>query len=93
MSTAIPGFGQEKPTEESAIQSLSEACGSKSTASAAWTTATSDAGVAPPVSELDTLEKVIEQLLNSANTLVRVGGRSLKVRLVTYKALSRRNVA
>ena len=86
MSGTIPGYGQEEPTEASAVQSLTELMGA-SPAKTEWSDAASRAKVARPVVPLQALEQVAQELTASPNNLARVGGRSLKIRLMTYRAL------
>jgi hypothetical protein len=86
MSGKIPGYGQEEPTEASSIQSLAELMGAKP-ASTEWSDAAGRAKVARPVVPLQALDQVAQELTTSPNNLARVGGRSLKIRLMTYRAL------
>lgn len=87
LSTKIPGYGQDLPCEDTAVQSLSELVGAE-LALRSWTSATERAGVRPPVESLETLDVVARQLLASDRPLVRVAGRSLIVRIGSYRALS-----
>lgn len=87
VSTTIPGYGQDQPCEDTAVQSLSELVGAD-VALRAWASATERAGVQPPVQSLDTLDVVARQLLASDRPLIRVAGRSLMVRIGSYRALS-----
>ncbi len=86
MSGTIPGYGQEEPTEASAVQSLTEVMGANP-AKTEWSDAASRAKVTRPVVPLQALEQVAQELTTSPNNLARVGGRSLKIRLMTYRAL------
>jgi hypothetical protein len=90
MSTSsIPGYGQEAPTEKTAVQSLSEAMGA-APAQTAWSGAVRGAGKSSPVVPIEDLECVTDTLIKSDNGLVRVAARSLKIRIITYKALARK---
>jgi hypothetical protein len=86
-TTTIPGYGQDLPCEVSAVQSLAELLGAD-LAQRAWDSAAERAGVHPPVDTLDSLGDVARQLVLSDRPLVRVAGRSLLVRIGSYRALS-----
>jgi hypothetical protein len=88
MPSAIPGYGQDQPTEEAAIDSLADLMGLVP-ADAEWTSTATRVDVLRPVVPLDDLEVMAQGLTTSENNLARVGGRSLRIRIVSYRALRR----
>ena len=86
-TTRIQGYGQDRPCEESAVQSLSELLG-PDVARDAWSAAAERAGIRPPVNNLDNLGDVARELVRSERPVIRVAGRSLLVRIGTYRALA-----
>jgi hypothetical protein len=92
MSTTIPGYGQEAPSETAAVQALTELVGAV-VAEAIWSAAVQTAHLSRPVTRIEDLEKVADELTRISNNLGRVGGRSLKIRLLSYKALSKKVAA
>jgi hypothetical protein len=91
-SGTIPGYGQEQPSEKAAIQALSELVGPV-VSEAIWSAAVQTAHLSRPVTQIDDLEKVADELTKISNNLARVGGRSLKIRLLSYKALAKKVAA
>jgi hypothetical protein len=81
------GYAQAEPTEETALQSLQELVGTDN-ATAAWESACDRAQVVPPVWELPTLQLVAELLTASDVSLARVAGRSIVIRIASYRALN-----
>jgi hypothetical protein len=83
----IPGYDQAPPSEESALQALSELMGHEQ-ASQAWAKACRAAAVRQPVVALGDLRQVADQLAQDAG-LARVAGRCLVVRITSYTVLAR----
>jgi hypothetical protein len=88
LSTAtIPGHSLEAPSEKAAIEALSELVGLVA-GKAIWAAAVQNARVTSPVTRIDDLAKVAEELTKISDGLGRVSGRSLKIRVMSYMALS-----
>ena len=81
------GYAQAEPTEETAIESLQALVG-PDTALEVWVSACDRAQVVPPVWELPTLQLVAELLTASDVSLARVAGRSIVIKIATYRALN-----
>jgi hypothetical protein len=84
-------YAQREPTEASARKWLEDVLGVEG-ASAAWDRARHRAGVAEPVTSLDDLDRMAGALAASDVPLTRVTGRSLLIRIASYRALSERSV-
>jgi hypothetical protein len=80
-------YGHRLPTEDDALQALSELVGTEM-AYGLWELAARTLGVARPVSSAADLRRMAEHLMNVGD-LVRVSARSLKVRVITHDALAR----
>ena len=78
-------FAMEPPTESGAVQDLAELIGAD-TAAGLWDLLVRAAGLQRPVRSAD-LRLIAEQMMDTGE-LVRVAGRSLKVRAITFDALS-----
>ena len=81
------GHGQQQPTERDAVNALAELIGSE-TADGMWELSVRALGLRRPVESVADLRRVAEHMMATGD-LVRVAGRSLKVRVITYDALSR----
>ena len=79
--------GQERPTERDAVNALAELVG-PDTAAGMWDLSVRALGLHRPVEQIADLRRVAEHMMSTGD-LVRVAGRSLKVRAITYDALSR----
>jgi hypothetical protein len=80
-------YGLVLPTEDDALAALAEMIG-PDMAVGLWELSTQALGIARPVSSAADLRRVAEHLMN-VGEFARVTARSLKVRAVTYDALSR----
>ena len=80
-------FGLPRPTEDEAVGGLSELVG-RAAAEAIWDLAVGALGLQRPVDDPAELRRVGEELM-TVGDLMRVAGRSTKVRVATYEALSR----
>jgi hypothetical protein len=80
-------YGLDLPTEDDALTALAAVVG-RDMAAGLWELSTRAVGVSRPVRSAADLRRVAEHLM-SVGELARVAGRSLKVRVVTYDALSR----
>lgn len=87
MGSSAVGYAQAEPTEAAAIKALQELVGLDAAISI-WEWTCERAQVLPPVWELPTLLMVAELLTASEDSLARVAGRSIVIRIVTYSALS-----
>ncbi len=85
--TDILAYGQVQPTEETALRALADLFGPE-LAEATWAAAVRGAGLTRPVRSVDDLQKVAEELTRVGNKIASLAGRSLRVRVVTYRALS-----
>ncbi|GAA0551323.1 hypothetical protein GCM10010172_37000 [Paractinoplanes ferrugineus] len=81
------GYGQECPTERESVDALAELVGHR-VAEGIWDLSARELGLRRPVSEPADLRRVAEHLM-TVGDLLRVAGRSTKVRVITYEALSR----
>ena len=79
------GYAQARPTEATVLSSLEEVVGVEATS--VWDSTCERAHVLRPVGELSTLLLVAELLTASEVSLARVAGRSIVIRIVSYKAL------
>jgi phosphate uptake regulator len=85
----MPGtnsHGQQKPTESDAVQALAELVGVE-TADGVWALSVRALGLRRPVESVADLRRVAEQMM-TIGELSRIAGRSLKVRSITFDALS-----
>jgi hypothetical protein len=80
-------IAQAVPTEAAAIKSLQDLVGVDVGVSV-WESTCDRAQVVPPVWELPTLLLVAELLTASADSLARVAGRSIVIRIVSFSALN-----
>jgi hypothetical protein len=80
-------IAQAEPTEATAIKSLQDLVGVDVGVSV-WESTCDRAQVVPPVWELPTLLLVAELLTASADSLARVAGRSIVIRIVSFSALN-----
>ena len=87
----IDEYGHELPSEGDALEGLAELVG-RETADGLWDLATRALGIARPVRSAADLRRLAEHLMNLGE-LTRVSARSLKVRTITYDALSRKVTA
>jgi hypothetical protein len=85
----IDDYGQASPTEADAVAALAELVG-RETADGMWSLSVRAVGLHRPVEGMADLRRVAEQMM-STGELLRVAGRSLKVRAITFDALSRAN--
>lgn len=85
------GYAQAEPTEATAIESLQELVGPE-VAVSVWASTCERAQVVPPVWALPTLQLVAELLTASEVSLARVAGRSIVIRIVSYRALQEREL-
>ncbi|MFG1988613.1 hypothetical protein ACGFJ7_01375 [Actinoplanes sp. NPDC048988] len=76
----------ERPTEADALRALAELVGTQ-TATGMWDLSVRALGLHRPVESIADLRRVAEHMMVTGD-LVRVAGRSLKVRAITYDALS-----
>ncbi|MFF5081081.1 hypothetical protein ACFY36_28860 [Actinoplanes sp. NPDC000266] len=76
----------ERPTEADALRALAELVGEE-TAAGMWDLTVRALGLRRPVESVSDLRQVAEHMMITGD-LVRVAGRSLKVRAITYDALS-----
>ncbi|GIF16382.1 hypothetical protein [Actinoplanes teichomyceticus] len=86
MSTTIPGWNYEQPTEETMLGELASALGGDENAVAAFEMACRRLGQRRPVADPDDLIRVSETL-QELGDLLRVTARSAKIRVSTYQAL------
>jgi hypothetical protein len=84
-------YGHDLPSEGDALELLAALVGQE-TADGLWELATRALGIARPVRSAADLRRLAEHLMNLGE-LTRVSGRSLKVRVITYDALSRKVTA
>jgi hypothetical protein len=80
-------YGQERPTENEALEGLAELVG-RPVAESIWDIAVDALGFRRPVDDPVELRQVVDELMTLGD-LMRVAGRSTKVRVTTYEALSR----
>ena len=78
--------GSEQPTESDAVQALAELIGPQM-AEGMWSLTVQSLGLRRPVTASSDLRRVAEHIMEIGE-LSRVAGRSLKVRIITYEALS-----
>ena len=79
--------GQARPTEHDAVAALAELVGPEM-AAGLWELSVRALRLQRPVDSVTDLRVVAEHLITTGE-LVRVAGRSLKVRAITFNALSR----
>jgi hypothetical protein len=80
-------FGHELPTEADALRALGRVIGAEM-AEGIWDLTTKALGVGRPVAAAEDLRRVAEHIM-TVGEAARIGGRSLKVRVVTFDALPR----
>ncbi|MGK5678564.1 hypothetical protein [Actinoplanes sp. URMC 104] len=79
-------YGLVPPTEEAALEALGELVG-PGTAAGLWDISCRALYLPRPVEAVSDLRRVAEHLMETGD-LMRVTGRSLKVRAITFDALS-----
>ncbi|GAA2621929.1 hypothetical protein [Paractinoplanes durhamensis] len=80
-------YGQDCPTEGEAVSALADLLGHP-LAEGIWDLAARELNLRRPLSDPADLRRVAEHLM-TVGDLLRVAGRSTKVRVITYEALSR----
>lgn len=80
-------YAHESPTEEEAVSALAELVGRRA-AEGLWDVTVRELNLHRPLDSAADLRRVAEHLMNLGD-LMRVAGRSTKVRVITYEALSR----
>jgi hypothetical protein len=80
-------YGDERPTEDEAMAALAELIGRRM-AEGIWDISCRELDLPRPLESPADLRRVAEHLMNVGD-LMRVAGRSTKVRAITYEALSR----
>jgi len=80
-------YGQERPTENEAIDALAELVGRR-IAEGIWDLSARELGLRRPLDSAADLRKMAEHMM-TVGDMMRVAGRSTKVRVITYEALSR----
>jgi hypothetical protein len=85
--TATNEYGQQCPTEADALRALAEVVGTR-TAEGIWDLFARELGVRRPVESPADLRRMADHMM-TAGDLLRVAGRSTKIRVITYEALSR----
>ena len=80
-------YGQDRPTEEEALTALAELVG-RGMAEGLWELAAAELDLQRPLESPADLRRMAEHMMNIGD-LMRVAGRSSKVRVITYEALSR----
>jgi hypothetical protein len=80
-------YGAELPTEDEAVDALAELLGPQ-TAEGIWDLSCRDLGLSRPLESPEDLRRIAEHLM-TVGDLMRVAGRSTKVRVVTYETLTR----
>ncbi|WIM92593.1 hypothetical protein ACTOB_004541 [Actinoplanes oblitus] len=83
----IDGRDPEAPTESSAIHDLADQVG-REMAEELWRMAARHLGIARPVRKTSDLRRIAEHLM-TVTELARVASRSLKIRVITYDALTK----
>lgn len=86
MSDVVAGYDYAQPTEAGAVQALGALVGAAA-AEPLWDLAARSLAVQRPVLSTDDLCRVADQLMQLGD-LARIAGRSLRVRCITYDALS-----
>ncbi len=79
-------YGRVQPTEQNALEALAHLLGPE-LAEAAWSAAVERAGLSRPVSALTDLQRVAEELTRLGDQIARIAGRSLRIRVISYRAL------
>jgi len=80
-------YGAELPSENDALDALAELVGPQ-TAEGIWDLSCRDLGLRRPLENPADLRRIAEHMM-TVGDLMRVAGRSTKVRVITYEALSR----
>jgi hypothetical protein len=80
-------YGQERPTEDEALRALAELIGPR-VAEGIWELSARDLGLSRPLENPADLRRMAEHMMGMGD-MMRVAGRSTKVRVITYEALSR----
>ncbi|HEX9999628.1 MAG TPA: hypothetical protein VGB74_04180 [Actinoplanes sp.] len=81
------GYDQQPPTERDVLDSLADLLGWP-TADGIWDLSSRDLGLRRPVEDSADLIRMVDHLMNVGD-MIRVAGRSAKVRLVANEGLSR----
>ena len=79
--------GQQCPTETEALRALAELVGPR-IAEGIWDLSARELGLTRPLEEAADLRRMAEHMM-TVGEMMRVAGRSTKVRVITYEALSR----
>lgn len=85
--TSTNPYGAELPTENDALDALAELVGPL-TAEGMWDLYCRDLGLRRPLTSPEELRRIAEHMM-TVGDLVRVAGRSTKIRVITYEALTR----
>lgn len=80
-------YGQACPTEAEAVDALAELVGRR-VAEGIWDLSARELGLTRPLESAADLRKMAEHMMTTGD-MMRVAGRSTKVRVITYEALSR----
>ncbi|WP_433296659.1 hypothetical protein ACQP2F_38960 [Actinoplanes sp. CA-030573] len=80
-------YGQERPTEDEALRALGELVGPR-VAEGMWDLGARELGLNRPLENTADLRRMAEHMM-AVGDMMRVAGRSTKVRVITYEALSR----
>ena len=83
--TTIAGWNYDQPTEKTLIAGFAHSMGDD-TARHVWALTCRRLGLAQPVTRLEDLIAVSDAMIELGD-VVRVAGRSAKIRLITYRAL------
>lgn len=85
--TATNEYGQQCPTEADALRALAEVLGTRA-AEGIWDLCARELGLSRPVDTAADLRRMADHMM-TVGDLLRVAGRSTKIRVITYDALSR----
>ncbi|GIE93461.1 hypothetical protein [Paractinoplanes rishiriensis] len=80
-------YVQARPTEDESLSALAELVGRRM-AEGLWDLSARELGLNRPVTDSADLRRMAEHMMTMGD-LMRVAGRSTKVRVITYEALSR----
>jgi hypothetical protein len=80
-------YGQDRPTEAEAIDALAELVGRR-IAEGIWDLSARELKLTRPLESASDLRKMADHMM-TVGDMMRVAGRSTKVRVITYEALSR----
>lgn len=85
--TPTHDFGHDVPTEDESLSALAELIG-RPMAEGIWDLAARELNLRRPLASTADLRRMADQIMQTGD-LLRVAGRSTKVRVITYEALSR----